>query len=47
MPFLIQTKIRISKILVFLKETSICTRNWYNKRKEEVERDVFDFDFDL
>ena len=39
---LFQTKIEISKILVFLKETSICTRNWHLEREVvEEEEDIF------
>ena len=39
---LFQTKIGISKILVFLKETSICTRNWYLEREVIEEKDIFE-----
>ena len=34
---LLHTEIGIPNTLVFLKETSICTRKWYTKRNEEVE----------
>ena len=34
---LLHTEIRISNILVFLKETSIYTRKWYIERSVEVE----------
>jgi ribonuclease HI len=40
LPVLFQTKIGISELLVFLKETNICTRNWYIERKMEEERDA-------
>ena len=34
---LLYTKIGIKETLVFLKETSICTRNWHQKRLENRE----------
>jgi len=34
---LLHTEIGISNILVFLKETSICTRKWHIERSVEVE----------
>src|SRR6201747_1541725 len=41
LPILFQTKIGISEILVFLKETSICTRNWHLEREVVEEEDIF------
>src|ERR1700710_716231 len=41
LPILFQTKIGISEILVFLKETSIYTRNWHLEREVEEEEEIF------
>src|ERR1700709_1463092 len=41
LPILFYTKIGISKILVFLKEISICTRNWHLEKEVVEEEDIF------
>jgi RNase H len=40
---LLQTKVGISEVLVFLKETNICTRKWHLERLEEEEQENIDF----
>jgi hypothetical protein len=37
LPLILHTKIGIEAILVFLKETGICTRSWHLQRVEELE----------
>jgi len=37
LPLLLYTKVRISNLLVFLKETSIATRKWYIEREQLLE----------
>jgi len=39
LPILLHTKIGIEQLLVFLKETSICTKNWHIKRLKEEEEE--------
>ncbi len=39
LPLILHTIIGISNLLVFLKETSICTRKWYLSRIEEEEEE--------
>ena len=42
LPIIFHTKIGISEILIFLKETNICTRNWHLEREVvEEEEDIF------
>ena len=37
LPLLLHTKVGISNLLVFLKETSIATRKWYIEREQLLE----------
>ena len=40
LPLIIYTKIGITNLLVFLKDTNICTRKWYLEREvQEVEEE--------
>jgi len=39
LPLILHTKIGIDAILLFLKETSICTRRWHLQRVEEEEEE--------
>ena len=38
LPLILYTNIGLTSLVVFLKETRLCTRNWYLKRLEEEER---------